>query len=287
MKFSPTILDRFQISGFIVSASISVVLVFLGQDTIQSVILGLVLAILTQLFDIQLRHSDAEVRLLEANTLNKALYRDEWLLKHIRQIVDDYQEVQGGWFDLFNLSADDAIIECRNIIHGLAEGNLYAPFRSKFTFGSAELNNAKRTIKSVESGDVSFWRSPYGEKNLKVNADVIERGVELTRIFIVPDDSLDEITDILQRQQDAGIQVYIASPDSIDRDLHEDYLLMDDLVFTKTEFTGDGHTKREQISIDEIQVERLAKKFDTLLRHSIKYGRVNADEKRKNENSIE
>lgn len=75
MKLKYTALDTFQIVGFVVSVAISVGLVVSGQDTVASVTLGLVLGTLTQLFDLQIRHSASEERLLQANALSRALYR--------------------------------------------------------------------------------------------------------------------------------------------------------------------------------------------------------------------
>lgn len=86
-------LDTLQIIGFIISAGVSAALLVAGQDTVASLTLGFVLAALTQLFDLQKRYSDSEERILQASALSKVLFRDEWLLKHIRQIVEDYQLV--------------------------------------------------------------------------------------------------------------------------------------------------------------------------------------------------
>ena len=76
MKSKIKILDIFQIVGFVTSVFISLLLVSTGQDTIVSVTLGLVLATMVQLFDLQLRQSDSEERLLSATSLNQALYKD-------------------------------------------------------------------------------------------------------------------------------------------------------------------------------------------------------------------
>lgn len=63
-------LDTLQIIGFIISAGVSTILLIAGQDTVASLTLGFVLAALTQLFDLQKRHSDSEERILKASTLS-------------------------------------------------------------------------------------------------------------------------------------------------------------------------------------------------------------------------
>ncbi len=60
MKTETKALDSFQIAGFVISTAISLILVILKQDTILSLILSLILAILIQLFDLQLRQTNSE-----------------------------------------------------------------------------------------------------------------------------------------------------------------------------------------------------------------------------------
>lgn len=83
MKSKRSILDTFQIVGFVISTFISIGLMILNQDKVASVTIGLVLAILTQLFDLQIRNSHFEEQVLEANALSRKLYQDEVLLKNI------------------------------------------------------------------------------------------------------------------------------------------------------------------------------------------------------------
>ena len=82
METKPKLLDTFQIVGFILSTLISVILVIANQDTIQSIALGLILATLTQLFDLQIRNAEAENRIIQASALNKAIYSIRLLTKH-------------------------------------------------------------------------------------------------------------------------------------------------------------------------------------------------------------
>lgn len=268
MNSQSKILDTFQIVGFIISVAISIGLIAIKQDTIASVTLGLILATLTQLFDLQMRHNASEERLIQANILSQALYRDEWLLRYVRQIVDDYVAVKSGWFELFKRRADDAIIECRNVLHSMVEGYMIVDLHSPFTFGAEALESAEKSLKAAAAADVTYWRSTHAEKYLQANADAVQRGVTFTRVFIQTPDTLRGIVDILERQQSIGIEVYIAFPDDLPRDLNEDYLIMDDRVFVRLELTGDGRAKEERISVDPIEVERMVKRFDRLLRYA-------------------
>jgi len=65
MKAQLKNLDTFQIIGFVLSAVVSIILLIAKQDTVASTTLGLVLAALTQLFDLQKRHSDSQEQILQ------------------------------------------------------------------------------------------------------------------------------------------------------------------------------------------------------------------------------
>ncbi len=270
MKSQPRLLDTWQIVGFIVSAGISIALILTRQDTVASVTLGLVLAILTQLFDLQLRHTSTEERLLEANALSKTLYGNPWLLTHIQQIVDDYQSIQSGWFDLFKSRASESIAECRNSLHSLAEGRMFANPRSPYDFGVGAFEKAKKSLKGVDAGDLAYWRSTYGEKYLLANIMSVRRGIEVTRVFVQSETALQEYADVIQNQHQAGIKVYVAQLEDIPRELNRDYLIVDDRVLVDVELASDRRQLQRRISIDPVEVEQMIQRFELLLKYAIK-----------------
>ena len=264
-------LDTFQVVGFVISVAISVGLVALKQDTIASVTLGLILATLTQLFDLQLRHRASEERLIQAGALNQALYRDEWLLRHVRQIVDGYVAVNRGWFELFKRRADDVITECRDMLHSMAEGYMIADLDSWFSFGLGigELK-AKKCLKATAAAEVSYWRSTHADKYLQANAEAVQRGLRFVRVFIQTPETLRGIIDVLERQRNMGIELYVVFPDDVPRDLNEDYLIIDDRVLIRLELTGHGRAREQRFSVDPVEVERVVKRFDMLLKYARK-----------------
>jgi hypothetical protein len=127
-------LDILQIVGFIISAGVSALLLVAGQDTVGSLTLGFVLAALTQLFDLQKRQGNSEERILQASALSESLFLDEWLLKRIRQIVEDYQSVNQSKVqrDFFFKKARMAIDECSTILAELSKGRMSVRGKSKW-----------------------------------------------------------------------------------------------------------------------------------------------------------
>lgn len=271
MKNQPKTLDTFQVAGFIISVVISIGLLISKQDTILSVILGLVLAILTQLFDIQIRSSESEERLLQAGLLNQKLYRDEWLLKHVQEIVDNYLTVKDNWLDLFKRRAEDAVIECRSVLHSMADGYLIAEPRSPYSFGAKGIDDVVKSYKHVSANtDLEYWKTTYAEKGLQANANAVKRGVAISRVFVHKIDTLRQIITTLEKQKAVGIQVYIANIDELPKYLCEDYIITDDRAYAIMELSVDGRFKKQRISIDPVEVEKMVKQFEMLLHHSKK-----------------
>lgn len=263
--------DKFQIIGFIVSASVSIGLIVAGQDTTTSVILGFVLAIITQLFDLQLRLAKLEEKFLNANSLSQALYKDDWLFPKIHQIVESYLAVKEMWFELFRLEAQTLIEECRDTLHLLSENHMVAFPQSKYRLGSEAIEKyTKKSIKGIFISDINYWRQSYGGKYWKVNEDLIRRKVKITRIFVYKPEVLRNALDILERQQKIGIDVFVASIDNVPAHLVKHMLMIDDKVYSISEIANDGNVISERITIDSLEVDQMINQFDHLLRHAMR-----------------
>lgn len=269
------IVDTFQIIGFIISALISIILIFSKQDTIPSVTLGLVLATLTQLFDLQLRHASSEEKLLQANLLPKTLYHDEVLLRKVQQIAEDFNTIDNLWFNLFKDCANNALDECISTIHSIAEGNMPILPQSPFTFTFEGIKYAEKSINGVSTSNTKFWKSERGKKFLSLNEDAISRGVSYKRIFIHPSKDLDEILEVMQEHKAKGVDVYVVFTEEIKPNLVKNLTIMDNRVGVKARFTIDGSSREDEITIDPIKVGEMIKDFDYLMRLAMPLDKVN------------
>lgn len=268
--------DRFQLFGFAISVAISIILIAIKKDTILSVTLGLLTGILTQLFDLQIRNKASEERLLQANVLNPIIYHNQWLFEHIDQIANDYVEIETGWFELFKHRAKEVIVDCQIRLHSMANGYLLEDVQNPFTltFETEAPDSATTSIKAAAAGDLEYWKSPQGEKYLQANTRAVRRGVKVTRVFIQKPNALKENVDILENQKELGIDIHITFIDDIPRDYYESFLILDDSVVNRIELTADGFSKREKISINQVEVERMVRRFDILMENSKSLGEV-------------
>ena len=278
MNYREKLFDTLQFVGVFLGTLLSIILIFPAhQDPIASTILGLGITIIFQLFDLQKRQSASEERILQANALSQELYQNEILFKHIQDIVKDYCSVDFIGFELFKRRADNAVVECRNILHSLAEGNMIVHLNSPFSFGIKGLETATNLVKAIDAGDAAQWRDTVGEKYVNANMDAVKKGVKIIRVFIQPTNTLRNMVDILKKQQDAGIEVYIAAPESLPREFNQDFLIIDGRVCIHFELAGDKQAREERISINEVEIDRMDKKFEQILIYSRKLDEVIGD----------
>jgi len=268
-------IDKFQIIGFVLSAAVSLILIIRGQDTIVSVTLGLVLAILVQLFDLQMRNAETEEKLLQANLLDSQLFGDNEFLVQIKQIVNDYYTVKNGWFGHFKDISKDSLNLCQYNLHTLANGHISLKSYSPFAYGAKGLRNAKVCAYTVALGKMPYWRSSHATKYIQTNKDAIERGVNVVRIFVQHEDVLREYNDILVSMQQMGVDLYTVSPSKIPSELKRDMNILDEQILVQLELTEDGSIREDTITIDSIKVRQAINDFNKLKGFATKYNAGN------------
>ncbi len=270
MEARSKVLDTFQIVGFAISTAVTIALVVAQVDPMQSTLIGLMLAIFTQLFDLQLRHANSEARMLQANVLSELLYHDAELLRKVRQMIEDYYSIKQGWFSLFKLRAEDAVSECHRVLRSIAGGIMEPSPRSQFGLSVAAFEVAEKSLKQV-TDFAAIKDTVEGYRGWYMNAwtEAAKRGIQMTMVLVL---SRDELKDMLGRTQTEGMPIgtCLALADELPTELDENYLIVDDRVVSFLERGADGALRKETISIVPIEVERMVKRFDQVLRYTRK-----------------
>lgn len=150
----------------------------------------------------------------------------------------------------------------------MSEGYAFAKPRSPNDFGIEGFHQAQICVKGVDAGDISYWNTAYGEKYFEANVAAHERGVIISRVFLQPKDRLYTSIEVFKRQQDAGIQVYIAFAEEVPREFNRDYMIVDDRVIVDVELAGDRQGVLRRISIVPEEVEQRKRQFDLLLKYA-------------------
>jgi hypothetical protein len=247
---------------------VAIALIIAQVDPVQSTVIGLLLAVFTQLFDLQLRHITSEERLLQATGLSKSLYRDPALRDQVQHIVEDYYSINAGWMDLYKSRAQQLVTECHRVLRGMAMGTMEPPPGSQFTLSANALSLAQKSIKQVtDFATIKDAVQPIRGWYTRAWDEAAARGVQMSMILVV---SRADLAHMLSRAKDITMPVgaYIAIADELPPELDVNYVLMDDRVVGFSERLADGTLGERTISIVPIEVERMVRRFDQSLRYA-------------------
>lgn len=268
MRMSLRYLDPIIVIGLIISIALSTVLVVSGQDSVTSMLIGLVVATLSLLVDVIARLHQSEEKLLASSILGSAVVNDPFLMSSVSKIIDDYNSVKNHEARTFQSVAKNSLTECRDKLHSLVEGYILVDVMSPFTFGRCGVNDVKSSLKLVQYATPSYWRTKLGEKYFQANIDAIQRGATVTRIWLQDEKTLTEFRDVIELQEKSGIKSWIVVSTGLPNELLEDFDIADDKLVAKLEITLEGHAKFERISVNPLEVQKARNNFDLLLRYA-------------------
>lgn len=268
MKRKYRFLDPIIATGIIFSVAVAMIMVIIGQDSALSLLCGLITTTITLMIDVIARLEESETNILKSSALGTSVSSDPSLLSSIRQIVDDYLAVKSHRYKVFSQEATQTLENCRNVLHGLIEGHMTVNPFSQFTFGRSGIDEIRDSMVTVQYATPSYWRTRHGEKYWQSNLAAMKRGVKITRIWLQNQEVLYNYRDIMELQENAGIQVLVALLDDVPHELHEDYLIADRDMLVKQELTLDGLAKAEITTVDPVEVQRALNNYDLLLRYT-------------------
>jgi hypothetical protein len=268
MKIKLRFLDPIVVIGLVISIALSTLLVVSGQDSATSMLIGLIITAITLLVDVIARIHQTEEKLLSASILGTSVSDDPFLMSLIQRIVDDYNKIKNHETRTFRSVAKNALTHCRDKIHSLVEGFIEVDVMSEFTFGRCGVNDVKKSLKLLQYATPSYWRTKLGEKYFLANVDAIQRGVEVTRIWLQDDKTLFEFRDIIEQQEKAGIKTLLVSSAGVPKELQEDFDIADDQLVAKLNITKEGDSKSERLSVNPLEVQKARNIFDLLLRYA-------------------
>lgn len=262
-------LDPLQLIGFAISFAIPLLLLATGQDQINSVTLGFILATFTQLIDLQVRQDDAVKRLLSSHRMNGFLYKDEWLLECLTQIVSDYQNIQEYTSDPFDFKVRTrtCLKRAQEKIGHMSSGYALPDERIPFEQSSIALRKAQTQVKAADCAiDLDIWSDANARKYVEINKEAKRRGITITRVFIYPIANLGKKVDILKEQRNCGVEVYVVDPSrGLPHALSQDYVIIDDAFAVTSQFGSNGQVTGNKLMIERREISLLLQNFNRLL----------------------
>jgi hypothetical protein len=199
--------------------------------------------------------------------------KDEEFRVNIEVIRRGYLSAQASGFDPFIEKSKDALLEYKHLLDGMGQGYMLTEVGGKYSYGRRGAMAAKKTVKAIEYENIDAWRTEHLKDVIRANSAVIQRGVQIQRVFILQKESITSAKDVLDSHKKAGAQVFIVSPEELpNTQLLESYLIVDESVLVVFYFTRDGkHFREERISINQIEVNRAVSGFNSIFRRATVY----------------
>ena len=253
-------IDPILVTGLLISVTISVFMVLMGNDNVTSLMVGFLTTIITLLIDILSKIQRTENTLLEASDLSK-LFSHLKIAKDIREIANNYDLVEKYDFDHYLKIANAQIIECKMRLRELALGNAFVKAKSLDEYSAyMAFSGAKTSVNAIDFGNSYFWLSKAGQKYLRINQEAVERGIKVTRIFAIDDQSDENLKTVINSQKQAGIKTLVITPERV----KQEFMIIDNRIRIDIVFDSNGDYTGQRIILDPPQVEEGVERFGSL-----------------------
>jgi len=133
-------------------------------------------------------------------------------------------------------------------------------------------------VMAVSFEDTAFWSSAEGSNFLEEHRRAIDRGVEITRIFIKEKGDETALSDVIGQQSEIGVNVYTVEKDDVAALDPSDIVIYDDILVRRgknTEYTASNMYKSAELIFSPDAIAREQRRVSGLLQRAIKFDGVN------------
>jgi transcriptional regulator with XRE-family HTH domain len=110
----------------------------------------------------------------------------------------------------------------------MADGTLRCSAEEEPYLTRVAYRQAKSTIRAVSYQDENWWTSKRGRDYLRLHAEIRKKGIEITRIFLVPEEEQPGLRETFERHVELGIQTFVMAPSDVKPELCRDFAIFDD-----------------------------------------------------------
>lgn len=285
-------------SGIVLSIAVGVILWLAGEDTVQAVIVGLLVSVISLLSELLLRTDRHNFEVAELSKLSATLYTFPKLYNFVFKAISDYTKIAELNNEIFIKYAHSYMVELNASLHTLSEGRYQVPplKEGEGLIDSTILLNTQNEFLATSIGNLErWWNSVGGKRYLHENELAVKRGVKLTRIFIVQKhDNLEAVAKIATEQKHIGVDVWLIDAEHVPEHLRLDYIISERKTMSYGEVSPDGMLRKPVISINDYDIQKYINNFEIVKRYATnidewmvtyKFSLSKADES--DENSLE
>ncbi|MDQ0733495.1 helix-turn-helix domain-containing protein [Arthrobacter sp. B1I2] len=129
-------------------------------------------------------------------------------------------------------------------------------------------------LRAVSYQDEAWWSSAGGDTYLEHHEKLLNRKVDITRIFLVPKSGIEALLPTLERHIQLEIQAYVLEPDSVEPASRRDFVIYDDTLLREASSVDDGDEdlKEAEFTDDPIRIQGALLKFERMRTAAIALG---------------
>lgn len=188
------------------------------------------------------------------------------VLSNLYQLSQDLLEISRvNKIGLFEQLCEEVIFKNTHIVN-INRGEIKLDLEG-ILFLIRIFNSAKEKIECTSYVDsIGFWLTNKGKKIFEANKKAKDRGIKITRIFILPNKSKindSRVSKVLNQHKLICDKVYVVNENKLESSLKSDFLIMDNALMFLNAVTAQ-EINLNIVSINESTIEDYQKKFDSI-----------------------
>lgn len=267
---------KFFLFDVLTSTIIGVVTWFVTRDNISSLLISLVTGTILLVVDLRFQLRMTKEEMTTVLGFYRSALDDPFLMATLGSVNASYGGITESKDAFFASRARDRLAACSDDLTRLRDGIMEVPQEEIHNVLASRVREAKQYVFAtsiVKMDDV--WSGGSGKEYLHENLEAVQRGIRMTRVFIVEDaEGLPpEAHAVMTAQSDGGIEVKIATMGRLGRDLIRDMILVDDRYAGYADFIPGSITGMQGLRLHrtDAEIQRAKTIRDRILRESDNY----------------
>lgn len=260
------------IVGIMLSVVVATVLLMLKFSSLESISISLLLGGLIILIKIKADVSKNHDESIEAIGISKGLNADETFRQAIYNLANNYIEIKTAKVQerLLIEEAQKAVDDCVAVVAELANGRISIDeeHRRQILMCKivSECTESVNAVTYLSAGHDGWWSGALGRKYFHEQEKAIkERGVKITRIFIVSDQETQNLRDRFASQTEIDVKVRVAEKPLLPKPLLRNFLICDDKWVIDSRYIPTGSNDGGSISKDAAELHSAQDKWTGLM----------------------
>lgn len=248
--------------GILSSFILSGLMYFIGKDTIDSLMIGMLGTIFTILYSIKEDINNSSSLILASVQTSKDIHDSPLLKELITTSINNHKEIRKINNGILSAESVEALRIYTSTLSDLAKKKINTKTEDKrVQIMMSLLKETKKYIHTVSYP--SLWKEELGRKLFKENQELIKRGVKIKRIFILKD--VDDTTmNIISDHFSIGVECYTILESSLPNDIKTHQTIYDDFAVTVPQYNKAGDNNGGVISFDEKDISQGRDSWDRL-----------------------